>query len=220
MTRLFSLFFFLAALSFISCTTNVDLVTNVTVLEHASCAEDASAMIKLEALGGTTPYVYTLWDLSDNSMIVSQKTEEGIVIVGKKDLMSLNYKYILTDSEGLKIEEEFQIIPEGRSVISSQLTMEREDLLITPENIEIQLTSVNSEDIETTYTDSEGRYVFENLSAGSYTLEVILHNKYDDYALVPKNSNAKVRVEPGTHQTRPFTLACDDSFDADLVLTY
>lgn len=220
MTRTLLLFSTLFTLTIISCTSSLDLESSVSVIDHSTCAPGDAALIKLVATGGTTPYVYTLWDLTDNSMIVSEKTDEGVVIVGKKDLRSIDYKFVLTDSEGQTIEKEFQVTPVGASTIASQLTMEKDDIIIQPENIEIQLMLLGDDVVQkTTYTDSEGMYSFSDLAAGNYTLEVVLHEKYDDFILVPRNANTKLRVEPGTHYTRPFALACNENFEAGLVIT-
>lgn len=220
MTRPFSFLTLILALTIMSCSSSLDLVTKVTVLDHSSCEPSAAALIKLEATGGATPYVYTLWDVANDEMIVSEKTDEGVVMVGKKDLRSVDYRFILTDYDGNKIEEDFQVKPEGSSEISSQLTMENEDISFTPENIEIQLIKLGSETVlETVYTDDQGRYTFTDLAAGNYTLEVMLHDKYDDFLLMPKNPDTRIRIEHGSHITRPFTLACNENFEADLLMT-
>ena len=220
MTRLYLLLTLFSALTIMSCSSTLDLVTNVTVIDHSSCEPDAAALIKLEATGGATPYVYTLWDIVNNEMILSEKTDEGVIMVGKKDLRSIDYRFVLTDYDGNRIEEDFQIKPEGSSEISSQLIMENEQYSVTPENIEIQLMKVGSESVlETTYTDSEGRYAFRELPAGNYTIEVILHEKYDDFILMPKNPDTRIRIQHGTHITRPFALACNENFEANLIIT-
>ena len=220
MTRLFLLFSAVVALTLFSCSSNdLMLITQVSVLEHASCESGDAAMVKLEANGGAAPYVYTIWDVAENTMILSEKSEENTVIFSENDLLSIDYRFVLTDSDGNRIEKDFQIETQGRSVISSQLTMKNEVQTIFPENIEIQLAQINTDVVISTYTDHEGRYSFEDLPGGNYTLEVMLHEKYDDYLLSSANDNSRVRIERGTHITRPFLLACNDSFRADFIIT-
>jgi len=221
MLRLFLILCTIAALTLVSCSSTIELDSQVTVLDHSSCDSEEGVLIKLEATGGTAPYVYTLWDQSDNSQIHSIKSDENVVIVGKKDLLSIDYKYVVTDSDGVQLEVAFKITPAGSSIITSQLTMQNDQQTILPEGIEVQLMKIGAEGtgIETTYTDSEGKYLFRDLKAGNYSLEVILNDKYDDYILLPKNTNTKLRVERGTHNTLPFSLACNENFEADLLIT-
>lgn len=222
MVRLLLIFSTVAALSLASCSSDtMELESQVTVLDHSECDSDEGALIKLEAIGGTAPYVFTIWDQTDYSQIHSFKSEENVVIVGKKDLRSIDYTYILTDSDGVQLEENFKVIPQGSSNIKSQLIMQNAAMTQLPENIEIQLIKASTEGviIESTFTDSEGRYQFMDLTPGKYTLEVFLKEKYDDYVLLSNNENSKLRIEPGKHITRPFSLACSESFSPDLVIT-
>lgn len=212
-------FYILAiCLTAISCSENKILDTSVEVIDHTDC-DTETAVLKLKANGGQSPYIYQLRQQSDNKIVLTRVSDEKELVVELPKLENIYYELEVIDDLLENSQTEFEINPQGLSTFGSILQMENEGKLYIMDNVAINLFKLEegTELYKTVMTDDEGQYLFEDIPSGIYKIEIPIHEKYKSFHLSATNSDGHIRLSSDQNTTLPFTLNCRTKLNLDFV---
>ena len=211
---------FLAATVLSSCSKTEILSSTIIVADHISCNEDDPVVVDINIIGGEGPYIIQVYSILDNEMIyvVNSDRQENEVMIQEKGLV--DYKVMIKSADFQEYEAIFQIFPEGKSSLGHRVLIEGKHGMrpVTDMPVSLYLTqSGGALLVETILTDHNGQFSFSDLASGTYSLEVILENKYDEYKLEAFDQNGRSLVDRGSSMTNLIPIACDEVMQLELM---
>lgn len=202
----------------IGCSDSKPLDAVTTVIDHSDC-EKETVVIKLEAIGGEAPYIYQIRQQIDNKIVLTEVSDEKEIIVELPNLPNIFYELEIIDNLLANEISEFTVRPEGHSIISDVLHIEEKGILYPMYKVPVQIYSINEETelFRTIETDDNGRFTFDNIPSGIYSIAMTIPEKYNSYHLEALNKDNHVRMQNGENATMPFSLNCRMNLNIDFV---